>query len=366
MDTRLKNLARILVHYSLGIKPGQIFKIVAEPIAEPLVKAVFEEALMAGAYVTTDIKLIDLAELFLKKGSDEQLSFYSPMRKFEVEQLNALLNIWGTTNTKFLSGIDPPRQQLVNKTNRPYMERFFTREAEGALNWCGTQFPTLAHAQDAEMSLDEYEEFVYSAGHVNEKNPVEFWKKVELEQDRLINILDQTGLIHLRAEETDLKLNVGGRKWINCCGKKNFPDGEIFTCPIENSGNGTIKFTFPAFYTGREVAGVRLTFKDGEVVKASADKDENYLISMIGTDDGSKRIGEFAIGTNYEIKKFTKNTLFDEKIGGTCHLALGNSLFEAGGVNKSGIHWDMVCDLKAGGEILADGKIIYRNGAFVI
>jgi len=366
MDPRIRNLARILVQYSLKIKKGDVFKIVAEPIAAPLVKAVYEEALKSGAHGFAEIKLIELAETFLKNGSDEQLSFYPPIRKFEVENLDAVLHIWGSTNTKYLSGIDPSRLQMASKAGRPYFERFLARQAEGTLSWCGTQFPTEAHAQDAEMSLSEYEDFVYGAGHVNEAEPVEYWKKIAREQDRLVGILNGTEEIHLRANGTDLKLQVKGRKWINCCGTKNFPDGEIFTSPLETSASGVIQFSFPAFYTGREVAGVKLVFKDGAVVEAKADKDEGYLRAMIGTDEGSRRLGEFAIGTNYEIKKFTRNTLFDEKIGGTCHLALGNSIPETGGVNKSGIHWDMVCNLKDNGEISADGVVIYRNGAFLI
>jgi aminopeptidase len=366
MDSRVGNLARILVHYSLKIKPGQLFKISAEPVAEPLVKAVYEEALAAGAYPYAEISLIDLREMFYKKASDDQLKFISPLREFEIEKIDAYLAIWGSTNTKFLSGIDPARQQMSNKAGRRLMDRYFARIGDRSLNWCGTQFPTAAHAQDAEMSVAEYEDFVYRAGHVEEADPVAYWQKVEKEQERLIKILDQVETIHLLTDQTDLTLNVKGRKWINCCGQENFPDGEIFTSPIEDSANGTIRFNFPAFYIGREVTGVQLTFKNGVVVKASAEKDEDYLIKMLDTDEGSRRIGEFAIGTNYEITQFTKNTLFDEKIGGTCHMAVGASLPEAGGLNKSGIHWDMVRDLKKGGEIIADGKIIYKDGVFII
>jgi aminopeptidase len=366
MDQRVTNLARILVNYSLEIKSGQIFKIVAEPAAEPLVKAVYDEALRKGSHIYVEIKIIDLAESLLKYGSDEQLSFYPPLRKFEIENLDAQLTIWGSTNTKYLSGVNPARQQLYSKTARPYFERFMARQAEGSLRWCGVQFPTVAHAQEAGMSLGEYEDFVYAAGHVNEENPLEYWQNVEKEQDRIIKILDCVEMLQVRSEGTDIALGVKGRKWINCCGKHNFPDGEIFTSPQENITSGTVRFTYPAFYSGREVVGVKLTFKDGAVVDAKAEKDEEYLIAMIGVDEGSKRLGEFAIGTNYEIQKFTKNTLFDEKIGGTCHMALGNSMPEAGGLNRSGIHWDMVNDLKNGGEILADGKVIYRDGQFII
>ena len=365
-DPRLQKLAKVLVNYSLGIKKGQLLKIQTEPIAAPLTLAIYEEALRQGANVFIDTAYIDTREVLLRHGSDEQIMYYSPLKQLEVEKIDAMLSIWGTTNTKFLSGVDPLRQQLMSKAGRPYLERFFARQAEGSLHWCGTQFPTEAHAQDAEMSLREYEDFVYNAGHLHEDEPVLYWCNVEKEQGRLIKILDQVDQLHLRSNGTDLKLRAKGRKWINCCGHENFPDGEIFTSPLEDSVNGTIRYTFPAFYGGREVQGVKLTFKDGVIADASAEKDEAFLHSMLGTDEGSKRLGEFAIGTNYEVQRFTKNTLFDEKIGGTCHLAIGASFPEAGGVNKSGIHWDMVCDLKSGGEIIADGKVIYSNGAFTI
>ncbi|SYZ72917.1 Aminopeptidase (fragment) [Candidatus Zixiibacteriota bacterium] len=216
------------------------------------------------------------------------------------------------------------------------------------------------------MSLREYEDFVYNAGHIHEDDPVAYWRKVEKEQDRLAEILNRAEQIHLKADETDLTLKVKGRKWVNCCGHENFPDGEIFVSPIEDSVNGSIKFTYPAFYGGREVAGVRMKYKNGLVVEATAEKDQDYLISMLDTDENARRLGEFAIGTNYEIQKFTKNTLFDEKIGGTCHLAVGAGFAESGGTNHSAIHWDMVCDLKQGGEISADGKVFYRDGKFII
>jgi aminopeptidase len=366
MDNRIESLAKLLVNYSLELKPGQLFKISGEPVAEPLIKAVYKEALKVGAYPYVDLALIDIRELFFKNANGDQLRYLSPLRMFEIEKIDALLHIWGTTNTKNMSNIDPSRQRLFSQAMRPYHDRYFARTAEQSLHWCGTQFPTAACAQDAEMSLDEYEDFVYRAGHVHESDPVGYWLKVKAEQDRLANILNQAEMIHLRADGTDLKMNVKGRKWINCCGQENFPDGEIFTSPIEDSTNGTIRFTFPAFYGGREVVGVVLKFKDGVVVEAKADKDEEYLLTMLDTDEGARRVGEFAIGTNYEIKKFTKNTLFDEKIGGTCHMAVGAGLGEAGGKNQSSIHWDIVCDLKKGGEITADGKTVYRDGNFII
>jgi aminopeptidase len=366
MDPRIESLARILVNYSLRLKPGDLFKIQGEPTAEPLVKAVYKEALLAGANVYAEFNSIDLQEIFFKHASDEQLRFEPPVRRFEVERIDAMLSIWGTTNTKFLSGIDPTRQQMFNRTIKEIRDILMARMGDGSLKWCGTQYPTAAHAQDAEMSLADYEDFVFRAGHVHEDDPVAYWKKVEKEQDRLVKILDRVEVLQIKAPGTDISMNVGGRKWINCCGRENFPDGEIFTSPVEDSANGTISYSFPAFYIGREVEGVRLTFKDGKVVKASASKNEDYLLSMLDTDEGSRRLGEVAVGTNYEIGRFTRNTLFDEKIGGTCHLAIGASLPEAGGKNTSSIHWDMVCNLNEEGEIAADGQTIYREGRFVV
>jgi len=366
MDNNLENLAKVLVHYSLELKKGQLFKIKGEPIAAPLVKAVYLEAQKVGAHIYTDLQLIDLLESFFKYGSDEQLQYISPIAELEMEKVDAYLGIWATTNTKYLSGVDPKRQQMHNKAKEPLMNKFFQRASEGSLRWSGTQFPTEAHAQDAEMSLDDYKDFVYRAGHLHEDDPVEYWRKVEKDQQRLVDILNNFEMIHLKAHDTDLKVKVKGRKWINCCGKENFPDGEIFTSPIENGVNGTIKYSFPAFYGGREAEGVRFTFSEGKVVEARADKNEEFLTAMLDTDEGARRLGEFAIGTNYEITKFTRNTLFDEKIGGTCHLAVGAAYPETGGVNRSGIHWDMVCDLKKGGEITADDKLIYKDGKFVI
>ena len=248
---------------------------------------------------------------------------------------------------------------------KPVMQKFFKRFAAGELRWVGTQFPTLADAQEAEMSLSDYENFVYGAGHIDAKDPVAHWKKVAREQARVIKILNRFDKIHVRADGTDLKLRVKGRKWINCAGTENFPDGEIFTSPIENTAEGYIRYSFPAVYGGREVQDVRLEFKKGKVVAESAGKNQDYLTAMLNMDKGARFLGEFAIGTNYQIKRFSKNILFDEKIGGTCHLAVGQGIPEAGGKNQSGLHWDMVCDLKKG-EITADGKVIYKNGKFTI
>lgn len=216
------------------------------------------------------------------------------------------------------------------------------------------------------MSLTDYESFVYNAGHLDSPDPIKHWQKVETEQKRLVKILESADQFRIRSEDTDLRFRAKARKWISCHGTVNFPDGEIFTGPIENTVEGHIQFTFPAVYMGREVNAVRLDFKKGKVIKETAAKNLEFLRNMLGVDAGARFVGEIAIGTNYDIQQFTRNTLFDEKIGGTCHMAVGASIPESGGKNKSAIHWDMVCDLRPGSEITADGKTIYRNGKFIV
>jgi aminopeptidase len=366
MDARIQKLAKTLIHYSIGLKKGQLLKIQGEAVAMPLIKAVFEEAVRTGAHPYVQVRVPDNEETLLKMGSDAQLEYISPVTKVEANKIDALVAIWGTENTKYLSGVDPKRQALARKSKGSLVKKMFKRIADKSLSWVGTQFPTLADAQEGGMSLAEYEDFVYGAGHVDKGDPVKHWKKVAKEQARLIRILNRIDRLHVEAEGTDLKMRVKGRKWINCAGTENFPDGEIFTSPLENTVEGRIRFSFPACYMGREVEDVRLEFKKGRVVKESAGKDEDFLKAMLGTDKGARSVGEFAIGTNYDIKRFSKNILFDEKIGGTCHMAVGASILEAGGKNHSAIHWDMICDLKKGGRITADGRVIYRNGKFTI
>jgi aminopeptidase len=366
MDPRIQRLASTLIQYSIALRKGQLIKIQGEAAAMPLIKAVYEEAVKVGAHPYAQVRIPDNEEALLKYGSDAQLDYISPLTWFETRKIDALVAIWGTENTKYLSGVDPKRQAYSRKSKGPLVKRMFKRIADKSLSWVGTQFPTLADAQEAKMSLSDYEDFVYRAGHVDRPDPIRHWKRVARAQARLVRILDRFDRLHVQAEGTDLRMRVKGRKWVNCAGTENFPDGEIFTSPIENTIEGCVRFSFPACYMGREVEDVRLEFRKGLVVSESAGKEEAFLKAMLATDQGSRSVGEFAIGTNYDIRRFSKNILFDEKIGGTCHMALGASILEAGGKNHSAIHWDMICDLKKGGEIKADGKVIYRNGKFTI
>jgi aminopeptidase len=319
-----------------------------------------------GGHPFLRVSLPGMAETFFKVAKQHQLKYVSPVAKFETEHVDKFISIWGGENTKAMAGVDPKKQATRSKATSGLFMRFMEREAAGEILWVGTQFPCNASAQDAEMSLDDYEDFVLNACMLNKKDPIAAWKRVHNKQAKICKQLDQRKKIRVVAEGTDLTMNVEGRKWINCDGAANMPDGEIFTGPIEDSVEGTVSFSFPGYYSGKEADGIRLTFKKGKVVKATASKNEDFLNAMLDSDEGARRVGEFAIGTNYSIEKFTKNTLFDEKIGGTFHMALGASLPESGGVNQSGVHWDIVNDMRNGGKIYADGKIIYKDGKFVI
>ncbi|MEO0085804.1 MAG: aminopeptidase, partial [candidate division WOR-3 bacterium] len=278
---------------------------------------------------------------------------------------DAMLYIWGGWNTRELTGIDPKRLSLFQAARRPLFEERLKREAEGKFRWVGTLFPTHSGAQDAEMALPEYEEFVYGAGMVDRPNPIARWHQVSRRQAGLARRLSRLSTIRIAAPDTDITFGVKGRKWINCDGRVNFPDGEVFTSPVEDATEGHIRYTFPAVHGGREVENVRLVFRKGRVVEARADKNEAFLQAMLDTDPGARIVGELAFGTNYSIRRFTKNTLFDEKIGGTMHVAIGAALPETGGRNKSGVHWDMVCDTRRNSTVYGDGRPIMKNGRFL-
>jgi len=366
-DPRLEKLADVLVNYSVAVKKGQIVRISGPACATPLVSELYRKVLGAGGHPLVRINPEELSEIFLKNATDEQLKFCSPINAFEYEKIDVSIGIWGDENTRALSNVDPKRIGTSQAARKPLMDIFMKRSAEGSLKWCGTQFPTQASAQDAEMSLSEYEDFVFSAGLLHLPDPVGAWKKLSERQQRLTDYLnDNRHEYHVVASNgTDIRLSLEGSKWINCDGHENFPDGEAFAGPRVDSAEGVICFSFPAVHHGRECDGVRLVFRHGRVVDASAKKGESFLISMLDMDPGARFLGECAIGTNYSIKQYTKNTLFDEKIGGTVHFAVGAGYPESGNSNQSGLHWDMVVDLRAGGYVEVDGEKINVDGKFL-
>ncbi|UCF11971.1 MAG: aminopeptidase [Thermoplasmatales archaeon] len=365
IDKRLKKFAHILINHSLELKKGDLFVISGGYIAKPLIKEVYKQALESGAHPYTRLGIDGLAEVYYKHASEKQLKYMSPIAKFETERIDARLSIISPENTRSLTNIDPKKQAISSVAQKEIHQIFLDRAAKKELRWCVTQYPTNSSAQDADMSLEEYEEFIFKAAHIEKKDPIRHWKKIFKDQEKIRTLLDRKKKLHIISKDTDLTISVAGRKWINCYGKENFPDGEIFTGPTENSAEGHIRYTFPASHGGREIDEIQLWFNKGKVFKAKASKGEKFLNSMLSMDKGSRRIGEFSFGTNYGIEKYTKNTLFDEKIGGTIHIAVGSGYPETGSKNKSSLHWDMMCDLRKNGEVHADGELIYKNGKFL-
>jgi aminopeptidase len=364
-DSRLAKLADVLVNYSVAVKPNQLVRIAGSPVSSPLVLELYRSVLQTGGHPMVRMSPDETGELLIKHGSDAQLQYLNPVAMFESEKIDCSIGIWAGDNTRAMTNADPARMGLMSSARKPLSKLFLDRAAEGSLHWTGTQFPCQSAAQDAEMSLSEYEDFVFNAGLLDHPDPIASWKQVSQRQQRLVDYLQgKSDYRVVAANGTDIRMSLAGQRWVNCDGHENFPDGEVFTGPVLDSANGTISFSFPAVHHGREVQDVRLQFKNGKVVEASASKGEEFLISMLDMDAGARFIGECAIGTNFGITRYTRNTLFDEKIGGTVHFAVGAGYPETGNTNESGLHWDMVVDLRQGGYIEIDGVKINVDGKF--
>lgn len=362
MDPRIERMADVLVNYSLEVKPGDWAVVMTTVLGEPLAAACQRAILRAGGNPTIQLGSEQFDRGFYTEANDEQLAFVSPSTRVITEQADARMAILAPANTRALTNIDPARMAVRNKAMEPLMETSMRRTAEGTYRWTVAQYPTQASAQDANMALEEYEDFVYGAGLLNEPEPAQAWQQLADRQQEIIDWLSDKQTVHITGPGTDLTVSTAGRTWINDDGKYNFPGGEVFTGPVEDATQGVIEFTFPGYLAGREVVGVRLVFEQGRVVEATATSGQDFLREMLDMDEGACRLGEFAFGTNYGIQRFTKNTLFDEKMGGTLHMALGRSYPESGGQNVSALHWDMVFDLRQGAEVTVDGQIFSKNG----
>jgi aminopeptidase len=357
-----------MVHYSLAIKRNQKVYLQTAPIAHEFNLAFYEEAIKTGAHVTFAIDgayYPGAQEIFLKHATKMQLEFTSPVRKLMIETYDARMVVEAETNTRELSGIDPKRIALWRRANAPLFKKMLKRIESGDLKWCLTLYPTEAAAQEANMSLNDYSEFVFEAGMLNATDPVTLWKAEKKKQQKLVDGLKGKDKVLLKGDDIDLTLSIKGRTFVPCAGDQNFPDGEIFTSPVEDSVNGWVRFKYPAIFDGQEIEDIELWFENGKVVQEKAKRNQALLSAQLNTDKGARILGEWGIGTNYNIRKFTKNMLFDEKLGGTIHLAMGLGFEEAGGKNTSGLHWDMLCDM-AHSEIVIDGKLFYKNGKPVI
>lgn len=365
-DIRLQRWAHTLVNYCLYLTAGDTVAIYATPLAAPLVEEVYREALRVGAQPIPLIELEHLEEILLREGNDTQLTAPSPLTQVLTEQANARLVIASKENPKALTNIDPQRAARRRQTAHSIASTYRQRERAGQFRWCGTLYPTSGYAQEATMSLHEFEEFVFDVCFLNDPDPIARWKELGAQQQHLVDWLAGHEQVHIISDGTDLTLSIKDRVFINSDGKRNFPSGEVFTGPIENSAEGAIQFDIPATYDGRAVEGVRLVFHEGKVVEASARQGQDFLYQMLDLDAGSRYLGEFAFGNNPHINRPSRNILFDEKMGGTVHMALGASYPETGGVNQSALHWDMICDLRSAGEVWIDDTLFLKNGTILI
>jgi aminopeptidase len=354
-DPRVKKLARILVTHSLKVKKGEtVFIGSSSELAKPLVLEVFREVIASGGHPITSISFEETQNIFFNNASKAQLLNFPRTQLYLARNIDCFVNIRASINKKALSNVDPKKMGTRMKVLRPISNVIVNKK-----RWILTNFPTNSLAQEADMSLTEYEDFLYGATNID-------WEKVRKKEMKLKRILDRGREVRIVGKDTDLTISVKGRKSIPCYGERNMPDGEVFLSPVENSAEGYIFYEMPAIYQGREVTGIRLRFKKGKVVEAHAEKNERFLIDMLDTDRGARYLGELGVGVNYGIKKFSKDILFDEKIGGTVHLAVGMSYEEAQGKNRSAVHWDMIKDLRKGGTLYIDGRPIQKNGKFLI
>ncbi len=364
-DHRAEKLAELLVDYSTGVRPGDRVAVMGHIQARPLLELIFARTVKAGGHPILLFITPETDELLFRHGTREQIEYvHEPLRAI-TEKYDVRISVIAPDNTKALSGVDPARMVWRDQARAGLMKTMMRRSAAGEFRWVLAPYPTSALAQDADMGLPDYEDFLYRACMPDLDDPIGYWKGVSARQQRIVDWLQGREHVHITGPETDLRLNVAGRKFINCDAHRNVPDGEVFTGPVEDSAEGHVYFSYPAIQSGREVVGVRLWFERGRVVRAAAEKNEEFLLKTLDTDAGSRCLGELAIGTNEGITRFTRQILFDEKIGGSFHMALGAGIPETGSVNESAIHWDMVCDLRRGGEIRVDGDLLYRDGRFV-
>lgn len=369
-DERLNRMAKVIVLYSLEVKAGNLVWMSGELPGLPLMEAIYEQLIRVGAHVKTTFLPPKWNEIFFKYASEEQLKRTCPFTLHEASFCDKRIRVIAPENTRALSHVDSKKQSLVSLASQPILSTVLNRSAKGELDWMVTLCPTPAGAQEADMGIKEYEDFVFQAGYLNYEDPVERLRQAEKEQARMIAFIEGKKELHFKTSDgTDLKVNIEGMVWKNSCGKRNYPDGEIFTGPNLNAKdggvNGVVKYTYPAIWQNTIVEDIELTFEKGKVVNAKASKNETFLKTILTQDEGASRLGEIAIGTNYQIKTFTKNILFDEKIGGTFHAALGMGYPETGNRNQSALHWDMVCDLRQGGTIFVDGEVISKDGQFI-
>jgi aminopeptidase len=359
-DELVERWGELLVDYCLAVERGETVVLSSELEARPLLEACYKTIVRRGGFPLVRIDLPGLNEFFLREASEAQLSFLPAATLCEAQNVQARIRIAAETDTHSMSRVDPRRQAVHERTREP------VRTAARKNRWVLTQYPTLAYAVDAHMSLADYENFVTAALFLDQPDPSAAWRALGQRQAGLVQFMSGVRSVRIEADQTDIVLSVAGRTWINSDGRRNMPSGEIFTGPNEDSASGRLHSSFPVCRDGRELAGIQLEFREGKVVSATAQQGEDYLLAMIGIDPGARRLGELGLGLNSGIDRFTGSILYDEKIGGTVHLALGQSYPETGGQNESALHWDIIVDTRSQGRITADGVVVMENGKWLV
>ncbi len=361
LDTdAIERWANLLVDYCLRVERGETILIASEIEARPLVEACYRAVVLRGAHPIVRLELPGLHEFFLMHGDDAQLAHVPPTALYEAGAIHGRIRIDAGSDSTAMSGVDPAWQAIYERSRDPI------RQAARQARWVLTQYPSEWFARDAEMPLDDYEQFVSRALFLDQPDPSDAWKELGKRQAGLVEWMTNVSEVRIEAEGTDLTLSVGGRTWINSDGRRNMPSGEIFTGPVESSAEGRLRCGFPVCRNGRKLVGIELEFREGRVVSARADQGEDYLRAMLALDDGASRVGELGLGLNRSIDRFTGSILFDEKIGGTIHVALGQSYPETGGLNASALHWDLIVDTRTNGRITADGRLVMENGSWLV
>ena len=365
-DPRMVKYADVLVNYSTKVKPGDWVHINAGRLAIPLVSEIVDQVVKAGGHPTVDLDSDLISDAFYRNATKEQVNWANPLDMLMIKDVDVAIFIAAPENSRTLNAVDPALQQARQQAYQKWYQIYMKRSSTGSLRWTMANFPTASLAQEADMSLADYEDFVFKATFVDQPNPVKAWQKVHDDQQKLVDYLAGKKEIRIKGTNADIVMNVEGRRFINSDGDQNMPSGEVFTSPVENSATGWVNFTYPAVHLGREVEGVRMEFKNGKVIRATAVKNEEFLNKMLDTDKSARTLGELGLGTNYGIARFTKDILFDEKIGGSFHLAVGAGFEECGGKNHSSLHWDFICDARKDTEMYVDGSLFYRNGKFTV
>jgi len=364
--TLYERWAEVLVEYSTGVRPGDEVFIQGGVAAEALLRAIYREVIRAGGKPTLLPEFNDWLGDLLELADDDQIAYISPVDSFARQGADVLIRVSAETNGRLPSNVSAERAAQFRASRRALGQAMVERAASGDLRWSLTMFPTDAYAQDADMATREFAAMLTRMCFLDKADPVAEWKRLHDRQQQLIDWLTPRREIHITGPDTDLRMAIEGRTWNNSDGKRNFPSGEIFTGPVEDSVEGHVRFTFPVVTGGREVSDVRIRFAGGKVVEASAGKNEDVLIAALDTDEGARYLGEIAFGTNFGLDRFTKKILLDEKIGGTVHMALGNGYPDTGSRNKSAIHWDLICDIRQGGRVTVDDEDFLVDGRYLL